>query len=436
VTVANVDQRERLLQGMIQATARYGYDGASVARVVEQAGVSRATFYEHFSDREACFLALNRDLFGGIRGYVERLEELPPRMRVFRDALEHLLEAADTRPAAARVVTLEALGGEAEVRREHEEVLEFVAASIGRKLAATPAELPVVELPTRALIGGVGTTVVSRLFSGETGRLVDLLDDLLVWIATYAMPPGSPRLEPTEWEALGELVLAQTRDPVADPAPPSPLPRGRGALPRGKVASEQRQRILAAVAQLSRERGYREMTVAEIVAAASVSREVFYEQFHSKEDAFLAALNMALQGGMSGTAGKFFGGPTWPDRVWGGLRAMLRYMASNPDFVWVSIVDAYSAGHAAVARAFDNRMTYTLFLEDGYRQRPEAEGLPRLCSEAIGGAIFELVRRQAIHGRTPQMLELLPQAAFVAMAPFTGAVEALELVRVKCRTRL
>ena len=36
-------------------------------------------------------------------------------------------------------------------------------------------------------------------------------------------------------------------------------------------------------------------------------------------------------------------------------------------------------------RSFDNRMAYTLFLEDGYRQRPEAERLPRLCSEAIGG---------------------------------------------------
>jgi AcrR family transcriptional regulator len=332
------------------------------------------------------------------------------------------------------VVTLEALAGEAEVRREHEEVLEFVADAIGRKIAATPAELPMVELPTRALIGGVGATVVSRLFSGETGRLVDLLDDLLVWIATYAMPPGT-RLEPDEWEVLGGLAQAQARDPSADQARRSALPRGRGALPRGKVASERRQRILAAVARLSRERGYRAMTVAEIVAAAGVSREAFYEQFHSKEDAFLAALNMALQGGMSGAAGKFFGGPTWPDRVWSGLRAMLRYMASNPDFVWLGIVDAYSAGHAAVARAFDNRMTYTLFLEDGYRQRPQAERLPRLCSEAIGGAIFELIRRQAVHGRTAQMLELLPQAAFVAMAPFTGAAEALELVRTKCRTR-
>lgn len=424
------------MEGMAQAASRYGYGGASVARVVEQAGLSRATFYEHFADRDACFMAVNRDLFARIRDYVAALEEQPPRIRVFRDALAEMLAAVDAYPVAARLVTLESLSGKAEVRREHEQLLELIADSIARKIAQTPAELPVVELPTRALLGGVGATVVRRLFRGETGRLVDLLNDHLVWIATYAMPPGHPRLGAAEWEALGATVLEQARGPAGEKGEQrSPLPRGRSALSPGAVATEQRQRILAAVARLSRERGYREMTVAGIVLAARVSREAFYEQFHSKEDAFLAALSAAFRGGLSGAAGKFFAGATWPDRIWNGLRAILGYMAVNPDLVWVGVVDAYSAGHAAVDRAFENRMAYTLFLEDGYRQRPEAENLPRLCSEAIGGAIFELVRRQALLGRSAEMLEILPQAGYVAMAPFVGAEEALGLVRKKCRTR-
>jgi AcrR family transcriptional regulator len=423
------------MEGMVQATARHGYGGASVARAVEQAGLSRATFYEHFADRDACFLAVTQDLFATIRRYVEQLVGVPPRIRVFRDALEAMLAAVDRYPAAARVVTLEAVSGNEELRREHELLLDFVADSITRKIAETPAEAPVVELPARALLGGVGATVINRLYRGETGRLVDLLDDHLIWIATYAMPPGSPRLSAGEWEALGATVLERDRGPAVARERRSPLPRGRSALPRGAVAIAQRQRILAAVARLSRERGYRATTVAGIVVAAGVSREAFYEQFHSKEDAFLATLSAAFQGGISGAAGKFFAGATWPDRIWNGLRAMLGYMAVNPDLVWVGVVDAYSAGHTAIARAFENRMAYTLFLGDGYRQRPQAEGLPRLCSETIGGAIFELVRRQAILGRSAEMLEILPQAAYVAMAPFIGAEEALKLVREKCRTR-
>src|SRR5262245_42162440 len=49
-------QRERLLAAMLRATAELGYREVSVQDVLERAGVSRPTFYEHFENKEACFL--------------------------------------------------------------------------------------------------------------------------------------------------------------------------------------------------------------------------------------------------------------------------------------------------------------------------------------------------------------------------------------------
>jgi len=49
-------QRWRLLEAITEAVARRGYAEASVADVIEIAGVSRKTFYEHFRDKEDCFL--------------------------------------------------------------------------------------------------------------------------------------------------------------------------------------------------------------------------------------------------------------------------------------------------------------------------------------------------------------------------------------------
>ncbi len=95
----------------------------------------------------------------------------------------------------------------------------------------------------------------------------------------------------------------------------------------------------------------------------------------------------------------------------------------------MDLVESYAAGPAAIRRSFENWIAYTLFLEEGYRQRPEAESLPRLCSEAIGGAIHELLRRQVVRGRGGAMLEILPQAAYVALAPFIGIEASLALVR-------
>jgi AcrR family transcriptional regulator len=50
-------QRGRLVDAMAQVVAEKGYAAATVADVVERAGVSRRTFYEQFEDKEACFLA-------------------------------------------------------------------------------------------------------------------------------------------------------------------------------------------------------------------------------------------------------------------------------------------------------------------------------------------------------------------------------------------
>ncbi len=50
-------QRERLLVGMLRAVSELGYRVTNVQDVIERAGVSRPTFYEHFSNKDDCFLA-------------------------------------------------------------------------------------------------------------------------------------------------------------------------------------------------------------------------------------------------------------------------------------------------------------------------------------------------------------------------------------------
>jgi AcrR family transcriptional regulator len=52
------DHRTRLIEAMAAAIEQKGYRETTVADVVRIARTSRRTFYEHFEDREACFLAL------------------------------------------------------------------------------------------------------------------------------------------------------------------------------------------------------------------------------------------------------------------------------------------------------------------------------------------------------------------------------------------
>jgi AcrR family transcriptional regulator len=55
--VVEASQRTRLLEAIGRAVAERGYAGATIDDVVRRAGVSKATFYDHFSDKQDCFLA-------------------------------------------------------------------------------------------------------------------------------------------------------------------------------------------------------------------------------------------------------------------------------------------------------------------------------------------------------------------------------------------
>src|SRR5829696_2746533 len=56
--VVAASQRTRLIEALGRAVAEKGYAAATIDDVVSGAGVSKKTFYEHFQDKEACFVRL------------------------------------------------------------------------------------------------------------------------------------------------------------------------------------------------------------------------------------------------------------------------------------------------------------------------------------------------------------------------------------------
>jgi AcrR family transcriptional regulator len=55
--LVETSQRQRLVHGVTVAVAEKGFHAATIADITDRAGVSKKTFYEHFADKTACFLA-------------------------------------------------------------------------------------------------------------------------------------------------------------------------------------------------------------------------------------------------------------------------------------------------------------------------------------------------------------------------------------------
>ena len=254
-------------------------------------------------------------------------------------------------------------------------------------------------------------------------------EQLLSWARSYGVPADHPRHSGARWVELGGALAGEDlRARPAQAREPRRLPRGRGSLPADVVSGEHHARLLGATAEVIRRDGYADATIAEIVAAAGVSRNVFYKLFHTKEEAFIAAQRLGQQEGLAACSKAFFDAPSWPERVWAGLLALLTCMRAAPDLTYIVVVEPNAAGNRALQHVIDMLRAFTIFLEEGYRQNPRAQQLPRICSDAIAGALFELLYDHATHERIDRLPELTPQFAYIALAPFLGPAEAGKFV--------
>jgi AcrR family transcriptional regulator len=71
--LVNSSKREKILEGMLEAVGAEGYDGTSVRTVLDRTGLYRQAFYDHFADKDACYLARSRwESAGSKRWFRER----------------------------------------------------------------------------------------------------------------------------------------------------------------------------------------------------------------------------------------------------------------------------------------------------------------------------------------------------------------------------
>ncbi|HEV2998381.1 MAG TPA: TetR/AcrR family transcriptional regulator [Solirubrobacteraceae bacterium] len=431
------DQRERLLNGMAQVVGRRGYPETTIALVIAQAGVSRSTFYEHFTDKEDCFLAAFENLAPLLLDELKAIVGGASWGEKQAAVLNFVFDPAHSDLADSwRLLLTHARAGTPRIRNACHDLLGEIELHVGEIRENVPTGLSTLDIAPKPLVGGIHSVLSLRRVKREMDDPGEIFRALLHWTSSYAVPHEHPRRDAADWTRLGRGLLAARPEPPEEAESNRPLPRGSAHLPASEVDQEHHNRIVHATASLMRERGYAAITIADIVAAASVSRGVFYKHFLNKREVFLAGQTLALQDGIGLVSAAYFARASWPERLWYGLEALSGYLASTPDLAHLMLIESYAAGSAALERLTDSIRALSVFLEEGYNQSPAAAKLSHVCSEAIAGAIHELIYDAAIRDRTARLPELVPQAAYICLAPFLGPLRARETVDELLQARL
>lgn len=103
---------DRILEAATVEFTTNGYVSTNVGDIVARAHVSRSTFYEHFQNRDACFVAVLKPLLDGIqRAARDAAKGEKKAKKRTRAALTAALEAAVDDEARARLLLPEVYGG-------------------------------------------------------------------------------------------------------------------------------------------------------------------------------------------------------------------------------------------------------------------------------------------------------------------------------------
>jgi AcrR family transcriptional regulator len=191
------------------------------------------------------------------------------------------------------------------------------------------------------------------------------------------------------------------------------LPRGRNGLPLEAVRAAQRGRLLRAAIAAVATTGFNDVTVADIVRGARVSKAAFYAHFADKEDCFLAATREGgelLVGRVAAAARQLPAGASAEDVLRAGLAAFLDFLAGEPAFARAFYVDMPAAGPRAVRRLENAQHKFAglnqAWHERARREHPAWPAVPYEAYYALAGATAELVRAEVRHGRIDAVRDL------------------------------
>lgn len=184
--VVRASQRERLLASVIEAVAEEGYAAARLADIVKRANVSRRTFYEHFTDKEECFLAAydagSEALFERVINAHAQTGDWPQRARA---AVRAYLTAFAEQPAYAQATMVEILGAGSRAlahrRRMNRRYAELIK-DLHREARQESPDIPQVPPPVfTATVAAVDGLVCDYI---EQGRTLELpgLEDVVVYV--------------------------------------------------------------------------------------------------------------------------------------------------------------------------------------------------------------------------------------------------------------
>lgn len=196
--------------------------------------------------------------------------------------------------------------------------------------------------------------------------------------------------------------------------------------PPTDAPNEHLSRLLQGMATVVVEKAFADITVADIVRAAGVSKRSFYEHFDTKETCFLALYRAASASALRTLRAAVVPTHPWQSQVELGLHAYLSHLAAGQGLVRALFIDIHYIGPAGALARREVMLALVDFLIGAVDaqatggRRPVLS--PALAMAAVGG-INELILQAIENDQLAHLAELTAPASALVRR-LTGVNEA------------
>ncbi|MFG1996779.1 TetR/AcrR family transcriptional regulator [Actinoplanes sp. NPDC048988] len=187
------DRRERIVASAVHLFGTRDYDEVTITDVCARAKVSKRYFYEHFRDREALAIEVQRERNEWLLRRVAAAAPPSPAglAELFRPVLRTMVGLLRDNPETAHVIYINAPRMETRRRGVLREDARFVAVML--RSLITPEDQVRYERTLLALVAGVSEVIIDWITHGMTGdpdELAEHLTTIAVALAETLQPGG------------------------------------------------------------------------------------------------------------------------------------------------------------------------------------------------------------------------------------------------------
>ena len=174
-------QRGRLFAAAAAVFARAGYADATAEAIAREAGMSKATFYEHFDNKEDCIIALHDDATAAVLEAMRRTGEAYSAADAagrVRAVIHTFLEVLAAFPDEAQTLLVEIIGAGPRAMERRDRVLAEYASYVDdvNRVDAERGSAPRLASPHDAfeIVGAVVELASRQIRTGEPDDIRDL----------------------------------------------------------------------------------------------------------------------------------------------------------------------------------------------------------------------------------------------------------------------